>query len=274
MTSRSEKVRRWKHRRPGCARSPAAGSSAARWSGRPASRLPSPARAMARRGPGPDRVDGAPIVLPENLWGWYDGRTAVTLPSGRVITPPARTYLKYNPDAFAGRVVTTPNGRIVADQFWYGDAAIMYDEFRTDNRFNLDMSIRRTFDLTSGVQLEFGADADEHPEPHAVQRRVLALSGGRLRPPNPALGLVPGMGNLEQLRDTGDGDVQPAADSAEDLTEVLKRDVGNALLESSGNDLMIMAELDPSKGQPHTPLEAARINKETLQKLGYTFRPT
>jgi hypothetical protein len=44
------------------------------------------------------------------------------------------------------------------------------------------------------------------------------------------------------------------------------------LLESSGNDLMIMAELDPSKGQPHTPLDAARINKETLQKLGYTFR--
>ena len=40
------------------------------------------------------------------------------------------------------------------------------------------------------------------------------------------------------------------------------------LLEGSGNDIMIMAELDPSKGQPHTPLEAARINKETLQKLG------
>src|SRR5215207_4523951 len=40
------------------------------------------------------------------------------------------------------------------------------------------------------------------------------------------------------------------------------------LLESSGNDLMIMAELDPSKGQPHTPLDGARINKEALQKLG------
>jgi hypothetical protein len=53
-------------------------------------------------------------------------------------------------------------------------------------------------------------------------------------------------------------------------------DVGGIcdLLESSGNDLMIMAELDPSKGQPPTPLEAARINKETLQKLGYTFRTT
>ena len=54
-------------------------------------------------------------MLPENLWGWYDGNTRVTLPSGRIITPPARTYLKYNPDAFAGRVVTTPNGRVVAD---------------------------------------------------------------------------------------------------------------------------------------------------------------
>jgi len=53
-----------------------------------------------------------------------------------------------------------------------------------------------------------------------------------------------------------------------------KVDIGSLcdLLESSGNDLMIMAELDPSPGQPHTPLEAARINRETMRKLGYTFR--
>jgi inosose dehydratase len=44
------------------------------------------------------------------------------------------------------------------------------------------------------------------------------------------------------------------------------------LLDGSGNDLMIMAELDPSKGMPLAPLDAARINKETLQKLGYAFR--
>jgi inosose dehydratase len=43
------------------------------------------------------------------------------------------------------------------------------------------------------------------------------------------------------------------------------------LLESSGNELMIMAELDPSKGMPLAPLDAARINKATLQKLGYAF---
>ena len=44
------------------------------------------------------------------------------------------------------------------------------------------------------------------------------------------------------------------------------------LLDGSGNDLMIMAELDPSKGMPLAPLDAARINKETLQKLGFAFR--
>lgn len=44
------------------------------------------------------------------------------------------------------------------------------------------------------------------------------------------------------------------------------------LLESSGNELMIMAELDPSPKMPLPPLEAARINKSALQKLGYAFR--
>jgi hypothetical protein len=143
----------------------------------------------------PDRVEGVDIVLPENLWGWYDGRTPVTLPSGRVITPPARTYLKYNPDAFAGRVVTTPSGRVVADQFWYGNAAITYDEFRTDNRFNLDMSIRRMFDLTDGVQLEFGADAMNILNHTQFSGSYTGALGGTVTTANPALGLVPGMGN-------------------------------------------------------------------------------
>jgi len=44
------------------------------------------------------------------------------------------------------------------------------------------------------------------------------------------------------------------------------------LLERSGNDLMIMAELDPSPQMPMSPLESARINRATLQKLGYRFR--
>jgi carboxypeptidase family protein/TonB-dependent receptor-like protein len=143
----------------------------------------------------PDRVEGADLVLPENLWGWYDGRTQVTLPSGRIITPPARTYLKYNPDAFAGRVVTTPNGRIVADQFWYGNAAITYDEIRTDNRFNLDMSIRREFALPNALRLEVGADAMNILNHTQFSGSYTGALGGTVTTANPALGLVPGMGN-------------------------------------------------------------------------------
>jgi inosose dehydratase len=44
-----------------------------------------------------------------------------------------------------------------------------------------------------------------------------------------------------------------------------------ALLESSGNDLMIMCELDPSPNQPLAPLDAARINKAAMAALGYAF---
>ena len=163
-----------------------------------------------RRGadaPGPRR--GVPLVLPENLWGWYDGRTPVTLPSGRVITPPARTYLKYNPDAFAGRVVTTPNGRIVADQFWYGNARLTYDEFRTDNRFNIDMSIRRDVRLSSSVQLEFGADAMNVLNHTQFSGAYTGDLGGTVTTANPALGLVPGMGNANSFGTRGMGTYNP-----------------------------------------------------------------
>ena len=44
------------------------------------------------------------------------------------------------------------------------------------------------------------------------------------------------------------------------------------LLEKSGNDMMIMVELDPSAGMPMPPLETARVSKAYLQKLGYAFR--
>jgi hypothetical protein len=143
----------------------------------------------------PDRVEGVPFLLPENLWGWYDGRTSVTLPSGRVITPQVRTYLKYNPDAFAGRVITTPNGRIVADQFWYGNAAITFDEIRTDNRFNLDMSIRREFALPNNMRFEIGADAQNILNHTQFNGSYNGGLGGTVTTANPALGLVPGMGN-------------------------------------------------------------------------------
>jgi inosose dehydratase len=44
------------------------------------------------------------------------------------------------------------------------------------------------------------------------------------------------------------------------------------LLEGSGNELMIMAELDPSPNAPMTPFAAATINRNYLQSQGYNFR--
>ncbi|MGH9371914.1 MAG: hypothetical protein ACRD15_10330, partial [Vicinamibacterales bacterium] len=144
--------------------------------------------------PRPDRVEGVPMVLPENLWGWYDGRTRVTLPSGRIITPPANSYLKYNPDAFAGRVVRTPNGSVVADQFWFGNAALTYDEIRTDNRFNIDLSIRRSFRI-SRATLEIGADAMNVLNHTQFSGSYTGALGGTNLATNAALGLAPGMGS-------------------------------------------------------------------------------
>ena len=45
-----------------------------------------------------------------------------------------------------------------------------------------------------------------------------------------------------------------------------------ALPGSSGNDLMLMCELDPSPGRPHTRREAARLNKAAMAALGDSFR--
>jgi trimeric autotransporter adhesin len=142
--------------------------------------------------PRPDRVPGVPLVLPSELQGWYDGQTRVTLPSGRIITPPNRTYLKYNPDAFAGRVVTTPNGATVADVFWYGTAALTYDEIRTDNRFNIDLSIRRTIRVQRAA-IELGVDAMNVLNHTQFSGAYAGGLGGTNLQTNPALGLVPGM---------------------------------------------------------------------------------
>ena len=153
-------------------------------------------------------------MLPENLQGWYDGQTQVTLPSGRIITPPARTYLKYNPDAFAGRVVKTPNGATVADQFWYGNADITYDEIRTDSRFNVDMSIRREFTLPNALRLEVGADAMNILNNTQFSGSYIGALGNTVT--NRESGARPGSrnGQLEQLWHPRDEHLQSAATHA------------------------------------------------------------
>ncbi|MCI0721917.1 MAG: TonB-dependent receptor [Acidobacteria bacterium] len=108
----------------------------------------------------PDVVPGAPRELPEQLQGWYDGKTTITLPSGRNITPNANSFLKYNPDAFRGRVISNPGapGSFIEDRYWYGTAGLTYGGLRNPRRNNVNLSIARSFQATERFVVEFAAD--------------------------------------------------------------------------------------------------------------------
>lgn len=65
-------------------------------------------------------MSGEPLELPENLHGWSDGKTQITLPNSRIITPPANRYLRWNPDAFTAPVVQLLNSSYQVDQDYWG----------------------------------------------------------------------------------------------------------------------------------------------------------
>jgi inosose dehydratase len=58
----------------------------------------------------------------------------------------------------------------------------------------------------------------------------------------------------------------PLGEGTVDIPKILD------LVEGAGHNPDIMVELDPSKGQPQTPLETAQTSKAYLQKLGYKFK--
>jgi inosose dehydratase len=72
------------------------------------------------------------------------------------------------------------------------------------------------------------------------------------------------------LKDFNGGDAYlgycPLGEGKVDLPKILE------LLEGSGNQLTIMAELDPSPNMPLTATKAATVNRDYLRKMGYTFR--
>jgi hypothetical protein len=117
----------------------------------------------------PNRVAAEPLEVPKTLQHWYDGKTAVTLPDGRSITPCANCFLLYNVDAFGGSYVPDPNrpGSYLANNYYVGDAAVTYSAIRSPGRSNLDMSITRNLRVTERFSLEFSAHATNalnHPE--------------------------------------------------------------------------------------------------------------
>ncbi|HEV2275538.1 MAG TPA: TonB-dependent receptor [Acidobacteriaceae bacterium] len=107
----------------------------------------------------PDRVPGQPLQVPKALQHWYNGSTSVTLPCGKTVTPAKYSFLKYNSCAYTGETVTTPNGSTVPNLFWNGNARETDGGLRGPDRFNVDLSLRRTFDLTERFKLEVAAEA-------------------------------------------------------------------------------------------------------------------
>jgi hypothetical protein len=106
-----------------------------------------------------NRIPGVSATVPAELQHWYDGKTTVTLPCGLKMTPAKNTFLKYNACAFQGQVLTAPNGATVANQFWFGATNQTSGDLRGPGRFNVDLSLRRSFSIFERVKLEISADA-------------------------------------------------------------------------------------------------------------------
>jgi hypothetical protein len=109
----------------------------------------------------PDRVPGVPLEVPKALQHWYDGKTSVTLPSGRVITPCANCFLKYNIDAFAGRTVTSGlnNTDTLPDVFWYGNSSPSFNDMRSNPIWNTNMSLEKNFRIRERYSLSVSGQA-------------------------------------------------------------------------------------------------------------------
>jgi trimeric autotransporter adhesin len=108
--------------------------------------------------PNVNRAGNQPLELPEKYQKWYDGNTSITLPDGRIYTPCAQCFLKYNPDAFAGQFLITANGGRQADQYWMGNAAINYSALRGPGRSNLDFTLTRDFRVKERYTASFMAN--------------------------------------------------------------------------------------------------------------------
>ena len=106
-----------------------------------------------------NEVSGQPVEVPAELQHWYDGKTTATLPDGRIVTPGAYTFLKWNPDRFAPPVVQFPNGTNQVDQYWWGMTSMYVGGLRTPGFYNTNLTVNRQFRITERVAMEFLAEA-------------------------------------------------------------------------------------------------------------------
>ncbi len=157
----------------------------------------------------PDRIPGVSLTVPEELQHWYDGKTKVTLPCGLVVTPGKNTFLKYNACAFQGEVLTAPNGNFIANQFWVGNSAGTIGGLRGPGRFNVDLSLRRTFAVRERIKLQISADASNLLNHAELSGNFNGGLGNTNLTNNPAAGLIPGLGNSATFGTVGVGSFDP-----------------------------------------------------------------
>jgi len=157
----------------------------------------------------PDRLAGVPLTVPANLQHWYDGKTKVTLPCGLVVTPAKNTFLKYNECAFSGEVLTAPNGSLVPNQFWVGNSDPTIGGLRGPGRFNVDLSLRRTFPITERFRLQLAADATNLLNHTELSGNFSGGLGNTNLSNNPAAGLIPGLGTSATFGTVGVGAFDP-----------------------------------------------------------------
>lgn len=157
----------------------------------------------------PNRIAGAPLEVPKDLQRWYDGVTQVTLPCGRIVTPAKNTFLKYNACAFEGQTLLAPNGKYIADQYWVGAAAQDYGDFRGHGRFNIDMSLRRTFRVRENTTLNFNADATNLLNSAQYSGAYAGGLGSTNLVNDPVKGLKVGMGANDAFGTIGLGTFDP-----------------------------------------------------------------
>jgi trimeric autotransporter adhesin len=157
----------------------------------------------------PDRVPGVSLTVPSNLQHWYDGKTTVTLPCGMQVTPAVNTFLKYNACAFSGETLTTPNGSIVPNMYWMGNSALTIGDLRGPGRFNVDLSLRRTFAIREWVKLEIAADATNAFNHTEYNGNYSGGLGSTNLVNQPSRGLIPGLGTSTTFGTLGLGTFDP-----------------------------------------------------------------
>jgi len=141
-----------------------------------------------------DRIPGVPIQVPTSLQRRYDGRTTVTLPCGKTVTPGRYQLLKYNACAFTGRTLTTPSGSIVPDIYWIGNHSQTNGDIRGQARYNMDFSLRRAFPIYERYRIDVSAEVSNLLNNAQFNGAYVGALGAPNLVNNPANGLVPGLG--------------------------------------------------------------------------------